>query len=245
MLTDILSQLDKLPAERNVKINVESSTGAGGITGAADQVNSEVSSMNNSMRSMPAVAEETSSKVSTSMGSKGMGGAFSETRGNVTGLTGGLMGFLPMMAGMSLVSATGQFTALAKSIQQFKVMSGTSAETASKWVGVANIYGISAAGLGMALKGLEQHQVALETTLTRTKPSAEAVSIATDKLKAANMEYSISVEKVQTDQEKLNKAVDTYGKGSLQAQQAEQTLQTAQAHRVTVSERVGQTGKRS
>jgi hypothetical protein len=238
MLTDILSQLDKLPAERTVKVNIASDTGAGGITGASDAVTNDVSKMNRSMQTMPGVAQETSSKVSTAMGSKGMGGAFSETRGNLNSLTGGMMGFLPMMAGMSLVSATGQFTALAKSIQQFKVMSGTSAEEASKWVGTANIYGISAAGLGMALKGLEQHQVALETTMARTHVSATAVAIATDKLKAANETYQTSLQKVSLDQEKYNLLVEKDGKNSVAAKQAMQTLETAKTHSLTVSESV-------
>ena len=54
MLTDILSQLDKLPAERNVKVNVVSDTGAGGISGASDQVQEDVADMNKSMMTMPA-----------------------------------------------------------------------------------------------------------------------------------------------------------------------------------------------
>src|SRR5580700_9924400 len=92
MLTDILSQLDKLPAERNVKVNVVSDTGAGGISGATDQVQSDVADMNKSMMTMPAVAEQTSQKVSESMGKSGMSGAFSETRSNLNSLTGGMMG---------------------------------------------------------------------------------------------------------------------------------------------------------
>jgi hypothetical protein len=233
MLTDILGQLDKLPAERTVKVNVVSDTAGGGISGAADQVNSEVTSMNDSMRTMPAVAEETSSKVSSSMGKSGMSGAFSETRGNLNSLTGGMMGFLPIMAGMSLVSATGQFDALAKSVQSFKVMSGTTAQVASQWVGVANIYGLSTNSLGMAMKGLEQHQESLQTTFNKTTGSGVAASIALDKLKASNVEYSVSQQKITTDQEKLNKAVDTYGKNSVKAQSARQTLETAEAHALT------------
>ena len=236
MLTDILSQLDKLPAEKTVKVNVTSPTGAGGVAGAADQVNSEVASMNKSMASMPSVAEQTSSKVSQSFGSKGMGGAFAETRGNLNSLTGGMMGFLPLMAGMSLVSATGQFDALAKSVQQFKVMSGTSAEDASKWVGVANIYGLSTNSLSMAMKGLEQHQVALQTTFNKTTGSGVAASIALDGVKKANLELSIAEQKVVTDQEKVNTAIDKYGKGSVQAQTAEQSLETAQTHRITAQQ---------
>jgi hypothetical protein len=189
--------------------------------------------MNRSMETMPAVAEQTSSKVSESIGSKGMGGAFSETRGNLNSLTGGMMGFLPLMAGMSLVSAVGQFDALAKSVQSFKVMSGTSAEDASKWVGVANIYGIATNSLSMAMKGLEQHQESLQTTFNKTTGSGVAASIAMDKLKTANDEYNIASQKVATDQEKLNTAVDKYGKNSIKAQSATQTLETAQAHLTT------------
>jgi hypothetical protein len=233
MLTDILSQLDKLPAERNVKVNVVSDTGAGGLAGAEDNVTSSVDAMNKSMETMPAVAEQTSAKVSESIGSEGMGGAFSETRGNLNSLTGGMMGFLPLMAGMSLVSATGQFDALAKSVQSFKVMSGTSAEVASKWVGVANIYGLSTNSLSMAMKGLEQHQESLQTTFNKTTGSGVAASIAMDKLKVANDEYNIASQKVATDQEKLNAAVDKYGKNSIKAQSATQTLETAQAHLTT------------
>jgi hypothetical protein len=233
MLTDVLSQLDKLPAERTVKVNVVSDTGAGGISGASDQVQSDVASMNKSMETMPAVAEQTSAKVSSSMGSKGMGGAFSETRGNLNSLTGGMMGFLPLMAGMSLVSATGQFDALAKSVQQFKVMSDTSAEDASKWVGVANIYGLSTNSLSMAMKGLEQHQESLQTTFNKTTGSGIAASIALDNVKKANEELDVATQKIATDQQKANDAIAKYGKNSIQAQTAEQSLETAQAHRLS------------
>ena len=233
MLTDVLSQLDKLPAERTVKVNVVSDTGAGGISGASDQVQSDVASMNKSMETMPAVAEQTASKVSASVGSKGMGGAFSETRGNLNSLTGGMMGFLPLMAGMSLVSATGQFDALAKSVQQFKVMSDTSAEDASKWVGVANIYGLSTNSLSMAMKGLEQHQESLQTTFNKTTGSGVAASIALDGVKKANLELDVATQKIVTDQQKANDAIAKYGKNSTQAQTAEQSLETAQAHRLS------------
>jgi hypothetical protein len=261
VLTDILSQLDKLPAERSVKINVTSDDAAGGITDAADSVTSSVDTMNKSMATMPAVAEETSTRVGTSMNS--MGGFMSETKGNLNSLTGGMMGFLPIMAGFSLVSATGQFDAMAKSVQAFKVESGTTAKVASDWVGVAGIYGLNANTLGMAIKGLQTKQESLETTFAKTgsnvassttavsraiaeygknsieATTAEAATVESrNKVTIANDAYSIATQKITTDNEKLSKAIATYGANSTQAQTAEQALETAQSHRLATSDSV-------
>lgn len=264
MLSDFISQLDKLPAERTVKVSVVSDTGAGGgVTSAADSVKSSVDTMNKSMQSMPAVAEQTSSKVSTAMGAHGLSGAFSNTRSNLNSLTGGMMGFLPIMAGFSLVSAASQFEQMSKQVQAFAVASGTTAKVASDWVGVAGIYGLNANTLGLAIKGLQTKQVSLETTFNKTgsaiggsttavsraiekygQGSAEvlaaenAIKIARDKVTTTNIAYQVSTEKITTDQDKLTAAIDKYGKGSISAQTAEQALQTAQAHRITAQESV-------
>jgi hypothetical protein len=90
----------------------------------------------------------------------------------------------------------------------------------------------------MALKGLEQHQESLQTTFNKTTGSGVAVQIALDKLKASNDLYSVSTQKVTTDQQKYNDAIDKYGKTSTQAQTAQQTLETAKAHSITTSESV-------
>lgn len=147
---------------------------------------------------------------------EGLGGSFSRTKGHLSNLTGGMAGFIPMLAGMSLVNTIDQFGQFGHQVELTKDLMGGTAQQASDWTGAANDMGISSRMVAMTVKGLQMNLDALNVSQDKNLDQTQTLAIEANKVTVAQNEY--------------NAAVKKYGENSSEALTKQDALTVAQEH---------------
>lgn len=121
-----------------------------------------------------------------------------------------MAGFLPLIAGFSVVSALDQLGQFGHQVEITKDLMGGSAQQASLWTGAANDAGVSNRSLAMTIKGLQSNIDSLNVSMGKNVDQSQALQLAANNVGIAQAKY--------------NDAVSKYGDSSTQAVAAQDTL---------------------
>lgn len=176
----------------------------------AENMGQRVEAAGTQVTTMGSTSVDTASKVDN------MGASFERTRGHLNNLTGGMAGFIPMLAGMSLVGTIQQFGEFGHQVELTKDLMGGTAQQASDWTGAATDMGISSRMVAMTVKGLQMNLDALNVTQAKNIDTTQVLAIEANKVRLAQDAY--------------NAAVKKYGENSDQALTKQDALTVAQEH---------------
>lgn len=198
-LSDVQTRADDTTAAID-----RSSSSIGRIGTSADDLSQHLGGVVGQYTSVGSASDEIATKTNA------LGGAFENTRSHLSNLTGGMAGFLPLIAGFSVVSALDQLGQFGHQVEITKDLMGGSAQQASLWTGAANDAGVSNRSLAMTIKGLQSNIDSLNVSMGKNVDQSQALQLAANNVGIAQAKY--------------NDAVSKYGDSSTQAVAAQDTL---------------------